>query len=162
MAGAFRRSELVALTTGDVERSTEGLLITIRLSKGDQEGAGQVVSRPHGHHIRPVEALDNWMEAAGITGSGIFRSVALGGMLCDAMGAGAVARVVKKLISRAGLDHTTFSAHSLRSGFLSSAAEHNASVFATQRQSRHKSMDVLSGYVQAKSLFVSHAGSGFL
>ncbi len=67
MAGAFRRSELVALTTDDIEPTKEGLLVTIRRSKGDQEGAGQVVSLPHGHHIRPVEALAQWIEAASIT-----------------------------------------------------------------------------------------------
>ena len=29
-----------------------------------------------------------------------------------------------------------------------------------QRQSRHRSLDVLSGYVQSKNLFVGHAGAG--
>jgi integrase len=84
MAGAFRRSELIALTTDDIETTKEGLLITIRRSKGDQEGAGQVVSLPHGHHIRPVEALDQWLDSAGITSGLLFRSVALGGRLGDA------------------------------------------------------------------------------
>ncbi len=162
MAGAFRRSELIALTTDDIETTKEGILVTIRRSKGDQEGAGQVVSLPHGHHIRPVEALDQWLDSAGITSGLLFRSVALGGRLGDAMTGGAIARVVKKLIARAGLDRKDFSAHSLRSGFLSSAAEHKADVFAMQRQSRHKSLDVLSGYVQSRSLFVGHAGAGFL
>ena len=31
-----------------------------------------------------------------------------------------------------------------------------------QRQSRHKNLDVLSGYVQSRSLFIGHVGSGFL
>ena len=70
--------------------------------------------------------------------------------------------MVKKLIARAGLDRKDFSAHSLRSGFLSSAAEHKAGVFAMQRQSRHKNLDILAGYVQSCSLFVGHAGAGFL
>ena len=74
----------------------------------------------------------------------------------------AVARVVKKLIARAGLDRAVFSAHSLRSGFLSSAAEHNASVWKMQEQSRPRSIDTLAGYVRSKSRFTGHAGSGFL
>jgi site-specific recombinase XerD len=90
------------------------------------------------------------------------RSVAVGGRLGDALSGNAVARVVSKLATRAGLNGKDFAAHSLRSGFLSSAAEHKADVFAMQRQSRHKSLSVLSGYVQSKSLFVGHAGSGFL
>jgi site-specific recombinase XerD len=164
MAGAFRRSELVALTTDDVEHTKEGLLITIRRSKGDQEGAGQVVSLPHGHHIRPCEALEGWLTAAGIAGSGqpLFRSVALGGRLGGPLTGDVVARVVKKLVARAGLEGADFSAHSLRSGFLSSAAEHRADVFAMQRQSRHKNLQVLAGYIQSKSLFIGHAGAGFL
>ena len=79
MAGAFRRSELIALTTDDVETTKEGLLITIRRSKGDQEGAGQVVSLPHGHHIRPVEALTSgWILPVSPTAycSGAWHSVA--------------------------------------------------------------------------------------
>jgi hypothetical protein len=31
-----------------------------------------------------------------------------------------------------------------------------------QAQSRHKSLDVLSGYVRAQALFEDHAGSGLL
>ena len=165
MAGAFRRSELIALTTGDLETTKEGLLITIRRSKGDQEGAGQVVSLPHGHHIRPVEALSQWLEAAGIndTGGVLFRPIRVGGLVCDKpMRGNDVARVTKKLVARAGLDASVFSAHSLRSGFLSSAAEHKADVWAMQRQSRHRSLDTLAGYIQSKNLFVGHAGSGFL
>lgn len=162
MAGAFRRSELVALTTDDIEHTKEGVLITIRRSKTDQESVGQIVSLPHGHHIRPVEALTQWIEAAGITSGILFRAVRLGGVLADPLAGDAVARIVKKLIARAGIDCTDFSGHSLRSGFLSSAAEHKADVFAMQRQSRHKSLDVLSGYVQSKNLFVGHAGAGFL
>jgi integrase len=165
MAGAFRRSELIALTTDDIEVTKEGLLITIRRSKGDQEGAGQVVSLPHGHHIRPVEALTSWLDSAGITESGgvLFKPIKLGGRIVDKPMRGSdVARVVKKLVGRAGLDRTVFSAHSLRSGFLSSAAEHNASVWKMQEQSRHRSLDTLSGYVRSKNRFQQHAGSGFL
>jgi integrase len=41
-AGAFRRSELVALDVEDVEEVPEGLRVTIRRSKTDQEGQGAV------------------------------------------------------------------------------------------------------------------------
>ncbi len=41
-AGAFRRSELVELNVEDLEETAEGLLITIRRGKTDQEG-GQIV-----------------------------------------------------------------------------------------------------------------------
>ena len=38
--GAFRRSELVALTVDDVGPAGEGLVVQVRRSKGDQEGRG--------------------------------------------------------------------------------------------------------------------------
>jgi hypothetical protein len=43
-AGAFRRSELVALNVEDLQEVPEGLRLTLRRSKTDQEGAGRVVA----------------------------------------------------------------------------------------------------------------------
>jgi integrase len=63
-AGAFRRSELVALDVADLAEVADGLRVTIRRSKTDQEGAGQEVAIPRGHHIRPVETLQAWLAAA--------------------------------------------------------------------------------------------------
>jgi hypothetical protein len=40
-AGAFRRSELVALTVADLVDAPDGLRVMIRRSKTDQEGEGQ-------------------------------------------------------------------------------------------------------------------------
>jgi hypothetical protein len=55
-----------------------------------------------------------------------------------------------------------FGAHSLRSGFLTSAARRGASVFKMRDVSRHKSMDVLQAYVRDADLFRHHAGAGLL
>jgi site-specific recombinase XerC len=40
-AGAFRRSELVALDVSDLRATEAGLMVTIRRSKTDQEGQGR-------------------------------------------------------------------------------------------------------------------------
>jgi site-specific recombinase XerD len=53
-AGAFRRSELVALNIEDLEEAPEGLCITIRRSKTDQEGLGRKVAIPRGEIACPV------------------------------------------------------------------------------------------------------------
>jgi hypothetical protein len=50
--------------------------------------------------------------------------------------------------TRAGLDPRTFAGHSLRAGFLTSAAEHGASVFKMMEVSRHRSVDTLRGSVR--------------
>jgi len=60
---------------------------------------------------------------------------------------------------RAGFDANLFSDHSLRSGFLTSAAANGASIFKMTDVSRHKSVDTLPGYVRDAELFKDHAGS---
>jgi site-specific recombinase XerD len=70
--------------------------------------------------------------------------------------------LVKDYAKHIGVDPKTLSAHSLRSGFLTSAARRGASVWNMQEVSRHKSIDVLSGYIRDAKLFESHAGSGLL
>jgi integrase len=117
-AAALRRSELVALNVNDIEESAEGILVIIRHSKTDQEGAGDFVSIPHGSRLLPVAALKAWLEASGITEGPIFRPIRKGGqMLPRRLTAGAVASIVKNRIEAAGFDPTGFSGHSLRSGF---------------------------------------------
>ena len=93
----------------------------------------------------------------------MFRAVALGGKVSDRpLADESAARVVKRYASRVGLEAATFSGHSLRSGFLTSAAESGASIFKMMETSRHRSMDTLRGYVRRVDLFKEHAGAAFL
>ena len=66
-AGAFRRSELCALEVSDLTEVPDGLRTLIRRSKGDLEGQGPEVAIPRGYKLRPVEAVQTWLAAAGIT-----------------------------------------------------------------------------------------------
>ena len=115
--GAFRRSELVALTVEDVEPAGEGLVVQVRRSKGDQEGRGAKKVIPYA--ARPslcaVRALAAWLEAAGITSGPLFRAVGSDGRVRpDALSDRSVARIVQKVAAAAGLDPATVGAHSLR------------------------------------------------
>ena len=74
-AGAFRRSELVALNVEDLEETAEGMLVTLRRSKTDQEGLGRRVAIPRGEIACPVAAVKAWLAAAGITEGAIFRRI---------------------------------------------------------------------------------------
>jgi len=56
-AGAFRRSELVALEVADLAETPDGLRVTIRHSKTDQEGQGAEIAISRGTRLRPVEAV---------------------------------------------------------------------------------------------------------
>lgn len=161
-AGAFRRSELVALDHEDIEETKDGLRITIRQSKTDQEGKGVMIAIPRGSTACPVAALVTWLSAAKINTGPLFRPIAKGGRLQNArLTDRSVANIVKAHAKRANLD-ADFSGHSLRSGFLTSAAARGASIFKMADQSRHKSMDTLRGYVRDAELFRDHAGAGLL
>jgi integrase len=71
-AGAFRRSELVALDVADLQETDDGFRVLIRRSKTDQEGHGATIAIVRGHHACPVKAVKAWLSAAGITEGPLF------------------------------------------------------------------------------------------
>ena len=167
MAGAFRRSELVALRLADVEWVKEGLRVTIRRAKTDQEGAGATIAIPEGRRLRPKTSLDAWVQQAGIADGFLFRRLIRGKageatVSASPMSDRAVARLVQARVLAAGYDPASFAGHSLRSGVLTAAARSGASIFKMREVSRHKSMQVLADYVRDAELFRDHAGDGFL
>jgi integrase len=162
-AGAFRRSELVALDVADLQETDDGFRVLSRRSKTDQEGHGETIAIVRGHHACPVKAVKAWLSAAGITAGPLFRPVAKGGRLSNQrLTDKSVCDIVKAYAGRLGLKAAEFGAHSLRAGFLTSAARRGASVFKMRDVSRHKSMDVLQAYVRDADLFKDHAGIGLL
>ncbi len=165
-AGAFRRSELVALTTGDlIDHAESGIEVVVRRSKTDQAGEGQRIAivREADSAYCPVNALETWLRAAAITEGALFRRISRGDHVRDtALSAQSVALIVKQYAQRVQLDPAQFAGHSLRSGFLTSAARQRASIFKMQEVSRHKSLDVLQTYVRDAEKFDDHAGAGLL
>jgi integrase len=137
--------------------------VTIRKSKTDQERQGATIAIAKGLIACPIQATRNWIEAAGITDGPLFRPIGRGGRIVDRrLSDRAVAEVVKAYAHRVGLNAADFSGHSLRSGFLTSAARRGASIFKMMDVSRHRSVDTLRGYVRDAELFRDHAGSGLL
>jgi site-specific recombinase XerD len=161
-AGAFRRSELVALTVNDLIETDQGVRVLIRKSKTDQEGEGQEIALYQGK-LRVVDAIASWREAASITHGFLFRPLKKGGKVLDQpLAAESVADIVKKYAGCAGFVPQEYAGHSLRAGFLTSAAENGASLFKMMEVSRHKSVDTLKGYIRRADLFKDHAGKAFL
>jgi integrase len=161
--GALRRSELVALDVADIEETETGLLVTIRSSKTDQEGQGATIAIARGDAACPARALRAWLEASGIEAGAIFRPIDKAGTVRGSrLTCRSVANIVKAYAERAGFDPAIFSGHSLRAGFLTSAAGKGASIFKMMDVSRHKSVDTLRGYVRDAELFKDHAGAGLL
>jgi len=162
-AGALRRSELVALSVEDLAEVPDGLRVTIRRSKTDQEGQGQEIAIPRGHRLRPVEAVQAWLAAAAISNGPVLRPVLKGSRVQAAsLTPHSVAQIVKRYAAAVGLDAAQFAGHSLRAGFITSAAESGAPVLRIADQSRHKSLNVLRGYVRRADMFKDHAGAAFL
>jgi len=162
-AGALRRSELVGLDVGDLSDSDAGLRIRIRASKTDAEQQGVTIAVARGGRACPVAALQAWLKAASIKDGPVFRPVLKGGQVTDArLSDHAVAEIVKACAKGLALDAKSFSGHSLRAGFLTSAAKRGASLFKMMDVSRHRSVETLSGYVRDCEFFHDHAGAGLL
>jgi integrase len=161
-AGAFRRSELVALDIGDVQVTRDGLVVTIRRSKTDQEGTGQKVGIPRGRHAGtcPVQALQAWLERAGIEAGPIFRGIDRHGrILPGRLTAQSVALVVRRVAEAAGLDPAQYAGHSLRAGLATAAALAGAEERDIMRQTRHTSVTVARRYIRDGSLFRDNAAA---
>lgn len=162
-SGAFRRSELVALDVTDLAEVTDGYRVTIRRSKTDQDGAGQEIAIPHGRHLRPVALVKEWLAAAGITEGPIFRPVGKGGRVRPLrLSAESVADIVKAYATKAGLNPAEFAGHSLRAGFVTTAADRDVSETRIMDVTRHRDTRTVRGYIRRASLFKGHAGASFL
>lgn len=171
-AGALRRSELVALDVADVKftrykgpddaERREGLVLTVRRGKTDQEGAGRSVGVPEGKDpdCCPVRALRAWLEGAGIEEGPLLRGVSSGGnALPQRLSDRTACRIVQRAAARVGLDPSLYGGHSLRAGLVTSASEEGATLEIIMAQTGHKSEKVARGYIRRANLFRSNAAS---
>jgi hypothetical protein len=132
-AGAFRRSELVGLDIADCAFGRDGLTVTLRRSKTDQDGAGRKIGIPYRCESRDVSGPHGqaWLAEAGP----LFRSINRHGQVQPGSLSGIdVARVVKKLAVRAGLDPAKYAGNSLRAGHATSASIAGASERSIMKQ----------------------------
>lgn len=168
-AGALRRSEICNLNVQDVEflepREGEGvrMWLTIRQSKTDPEGKGQKVAIVDGRGIRPIERLQLWLERSGVTKGPLFQTMRRGGHLRGkAMHHSDIPRIVKHYAALTGLDPKQVAGHSLRAGFVTSAAVHHARLDKIMEVTRHRNPATVMGYIRDADAFADHAGRRFL
>lgn len=162
--GAFRRSEVVGLDVRDVRFVAEGLLVTLRRSKTDQEGAGMEKGIPYAGNpaLCPVRALRAWLDAASIADGPLFRAVDRHGNVSgERLSDRTVARVVQRTAELAGVD-ADVAGHSLRSGFATTAAAKGKSLDAIMKQTGHRSERVARGYIRHATLFTNNAAAGLV
>ncbi len=161
-AGALRRSELVGLDVADLDFVDEGLIVTIRKSKTDQQGEGREVGIPFGSTPAtcPVRTLRHWLELACIEDGPVFRAVNRHrGISNKRLSDRAVALVVKRAVETIGLDPDEFSGHSLRAGLATEAARAGAGETVIMAQTGHRSTSTLRAYIRHGSLFLNNAAA---
>ena len=163
-AGGFRRSELVALEHADIEPARQGLIVTIRRSKSDQQGAGRRIGIPHGRTRHcPVSAVEAWLAASGIDCGPLFRPITRHGHVQpNRLTGDAVSVLLRERLDGAGISPDGFSGHSLRAGFATSAAQAGVSTLKIRQQTGHASETTLARYIREGDLFSGNAAGVLL
>jgi len=149
-AGAFRRTELVGIDVEDLEWKPEGLMIKVGKSKTDQEGEGREVFIPSTNkNICAVAVMRVWLDHTGIDNGPVFRSVSrYGRAQAKRLSSEAVAVIIKKLAKNVGLDPKQFSGHSLRAGYVTTAAQQGQPIWQIKRQTGHLSDGIVDRYIR--------------
>jgi integrase len=159
---ALRRSEISALNLEDVAEHSSGLVLTLPRSKTNQRGAhAELVVIPRGTKTGrcPVTQLQDWIAAAAITEGPLLRPVSKGNrVLPRRLAEGSVNDLVQLATARAGLDGT-YSAHSLRAGFVTYAHLRGASDRAIADQTRHRSLASVGTYIRIHTAWEDNAAT---
>lgn len=96
---------------------------------------------------QPVEALSAWLTAAGIDSGSVFRKVdRWSNVSTRTLDPKSLNDLVKSRAALSGLDPNDCSAHGLRSGYLTEAANRGIPLSKAMEQSRHGSVQQASSY----------------
>lgn len=156
--GGRRRSELINISIDDLEPIDGGYLVTIRKSKSDQAGDGHCVP------LLGQAALDvkAWLLASGIRSGKLFRGIHRSGRLRNSMCGDTVNTIVKQRARMAGFDETCFSAHGLRSGFVTQAGRSGIHIKDVMQLSLHRDVVVAQGYYKEADVLLNPASAIFI
>ena len=154
-SGGRRRSEVTGADMRFLKRVEEGFTYTLMHSKTNQAG----LHRPENE--KPVlgiaaTAMSAWLDASEINEGRIFRQVRKGGKLGAELAPAAVRDIVKYRCELAGITGD-FSAHSLRSGFVTEAGRQNMPLAETMAMTGHQSVTTVLAYSRAGSSVSSKA-----
>ena len=151
-AGAFRRSELCALNIENLKwrfkSGQEILLVEIVRSKTDPErhGMTKAIFPSKDEKISPTELLKHWLCVSGISNRALFTRILKGGKITSQrLTSQSIRLIVREAAKKAGLS-LDLSAHSLRSGFVTTAIRQGKSERSIMNQTGHKSTQVLREY----------------
>lgn len=157
-SGGRRRSEVSQADMQYLRQiGPDQYLYELAFSKTNQSGADLP------ENTKPVlgaagKALSAWLQASGITEGTIFRRIRKGGHLGEPLQAPAVRAIVKERCALAGVEGD-FSAHSLRSGFVTEAGKRNVPLAETMALTGHQSVATVLGYFRAEAVIHNQAAN---
>jgi integrase len=157
-SGGRRRTEVVSASLDNTHRIGERAWVyTLRHDKANQSGA----DRPE--NDKPIvgiaaDALEAWLAASGIRSGAIFRRIRKGTTLGEPLTPSAVSRIVQQRCQMAGLEGN-FSAHSLRSGFVTEAGRQNVPLGETMAMTGHASIATVMRYFRSGQVGTSRAAT---
>jgi integrase len=163
-SGAFRRSEIAAVDVEHIRREDQGIDVLLPRSKTNQEGLHERVLIGFGRVMQfcAIAALDEWLQAANIKTGAVFRLVDRHGNVGKRIAPEVVARVTKRFAIAIGLPAERYAGHSLRSGWISTAAQDDKRERDMMRHTRHKSIPVFRGYIRQATKWKDHPGLDLL
>ena len=156
---ASRKSELLSLTVNNIVRETGGYVIVVKLKGADTlsekfiPGAVGDLSIP----LTPSTHLARWLEISEIKEGPIWRNVNKAGRISDkGLSRSGLDKVFKRIVENAGLDPALFSAHSVRTGFVTYAAKNGFGIAETMAVTGHKSIQSVKGYWDSQAMRKMH------
>ena len=156
-SGGRRRSEVASLRVSQLRREPPVLsdpndprspqlpclsirLGTTKTENADEETRVLLIGKP-------ADALNTWLRTACITEGAVFRGLGKWGHLqARPLTPKAVNDIIKRRCRLAGLNPAEFSAHGLRSGYITEAAVQGVSLLEAMQQTTHKSVQQMTRY----------------
>lgn len=164
-SGGRRRSEISNLMIGDIEfldpmpdpddgRMIEGVEIHLRRTKTtDSEDDPTVYMNG-----LPVRFLRAWLESLDRENGPVFCAINRWGQLSqNGIGAASLNDILKKRLAEIGEDPDQFSAHGLRSGFITEAFDRNVPAHDVMGQTLHRSISTAMAYYNQQNRRKSQA-----
>lgn len=146
--GGRRRSEVASASMKYLKRvADDAFIYTLAHSKTNQAATDRPENR------KPIQglasaALQVWLDKSGIREGALFRRVLKSGRLGESLSPTSVRNIVRQRAQLAGLCDD-FSAHSLRSGFVTEAANQNIPLPDAMALTGHRSVSSVLGYFRA-------------
>lgn len=160
-AGAFRRSELVAIDIEHLRFDPHGVSIFIPKSKTDQQMEGRFIDIPFASSDQycPVRALQAWIQCAEIESGAVFLQVHKGGKIVrERLGDRSVALMLKRRCKPFGISED-IAGHSLRAGHVTASIKNGTPETWIMRQTGHTNINTLRKYERMSREFKANSAA---